>query len=354
MQTSLYDFNLVNDALSPRGSWQNPTEAGYDIVDCDEPEVFYFNRAHVACSIQNIYDCQPDKNVTTTEFNTLLQELKEDNIRTMLAMVLNEPVQIDGGLLHDKTSGNTAQVVSNNNQYAGERIILSPNEHALLLNTISLYFDGVATFTVYLVNELYGIVDKWRVTTKANQQVQWPVNTVIRYYSEFALGGEWFLCYDQAELGSVKAVDFNPCRKTYNTFNAIGFQSAKNSDAAADFDKQTYSITRNSYGINAQVSAYHDYTNKITQNAHVFDTLQWMMMTARVMELVRTSHRLNSTKRITDEYVNQLYWELNGLKTADGQYIPGLNSKIAKEVKAAKEILFPKPKSGVRSYGCRN
>lgn len=351
MQTSLYDDCLVNDALSSRGSWQNPTEAGYDIVDCDEPDAFYFNRTHAACSVQNLYDCQPDRNITAVQFNTLLQELKEDNIRAMLGQVFDTPVLVEGGLLHEKSKDSAYQVVSNSNRFVGQRFRLSKQEHALMLNTVGLHFNGVATITLYLVNELYGVVDKWRITTKANQQIQWPLNTVIRYYSEFALGGEWFLCYDQSELGEVKAVDFTPYRIKYKTFNAESFEANKLSDTVADFDKQTYSTGSNSYGLNLQVSAFHDYTNKITQNAHMFDTLQGLMMAAKVIELVRTSHRLNSTKRLSDEYIAQLYWDLNGLKTADGLYVPGINSKIGKELKSVRELLQPKAKTSIKSYG---
>lgn len=349
-QTFLYDDTRVLDVLN-RLSWKTSTTDGYDIVDCDEPlSGRYYNAGfHEAVTIRNIKDCQGDPAITDTEFNTLLSDYRDENIRQMLSAVLNKPSQVEKGLLFAKYARNQYRYVPNQGKFVGERIRVSPKDYALFINDIILYFDGVATFDIYLVNEFAGITCKWRVTTKANQQVVFPVNEVIRYSSDIAAGGDWFLCYDQTTLGEVKAIDYNPLRTCYKTFSATAFEATKLS--ATSFDMQNYSTGQDMYGINLQITAHKDYTDLIVQNAHLFDELQGYMMAAKILEVITSTSRSNSSERIAKEYAGSLFFDLNGRKIADsGQYIPGLYSKIRKQVEVVQKLLFPSKKVIISSY----
>lgn len=345
-QTFLYDDTRVIDSLSRLG-WK--TEAGY--TECDEPlSGRYYNAGfHGAVTIRNIKDCQPNASITDAELSSLLSEYKDENIRQMLSAVLNRPTQVEKGLLFAKYARNQYRYVPNQGKFVGERIRVTPKDYALFINDVILYFDGAATFTLYLVNEYAGITNKWTVTTQANKQVIFPIGEVIRYSSDIAAGGDWFLAYDQTELGEVKAIDYNPVRNCFKTFSATAFEATRYS--ATTFDMQNYSTGQDCYGINLQVTAHKDYTDLIIQNAHVFDEVQGYMMAAKVIELITTTSRSNATERIAKEYGGSLFFDLNGRKIADtGQYIPGLLHKIKKQVEVVQKLLFPNKKVIISSY----
>lgn len=354
MQTAAYELDLVKEALVPRIGFLDETHS--DItgkVDCDNESGVsgrYFNDGtyHTILTLKNIYDCQDDPDITDAEFNTYLKNLKTANIMAMLNAVFNEPYTVERGLLLRKQENVLNDLIDNDGDFVGF-VISAPKEKVLTINNLLLHFDSEKTFNIYLYNEFAGLCETWQVTTKANLQQLVPVDITLKYQSEEAEGGVWFLGYFQSDLGDTKAIDFKPIRNRYCTFRAYPFSSQV---TGSTFNMQEYEeYPESMFGLNASITVTEDITNLIVQNAYMFDELQGLMLAERVLELMRTSVRSNAVERLGRDFAVTLNREQNNITTDTNPYEAGLKGRIRREVKKIRESINKPEQPRVVSWG---
>lgn len=346
-----FDLTVVLAALKGRLGWQQPTESGYNIVNTANQAStsgrYYNNGFHASCTIQNIYDTQPDKDITPEAFNALVSEMGGDVAVSMLNMVYDSPQLIESHLLYKKCDNTANRAVTNTGKFCGLRFSNISEGCAVMLNNVLLHFDADTTVKLYLFNEFKTVaVETWDIPVTANQQKVFNLNQVINNSSTELKGGTWFLGYFQDELtNGAKAIDFSPERIPFLKFNAMSFEA--NKVGADDFKRNEYSSSWNMYGLNVEASSYRDLTNEIVQNAHQFDELQGLIMASRVMELIINSTRSSYKQRITQEIINVYYRELNSVTTSENPFQGGIKSKIKAEVKRIRESFKPKKQASV-------
>lgn len=351
--TNGYNDTVVLAALRRIG-WKNPTTGGYDIVDTANQmsasgRYYNDNSFHTSLTVENIYDAQEDEELDDTGFNDYLRNsMRDPVILSMLNQVFDAPQFIKSGLVYEKYENSAIQLIGNASKFVGVRFKLSDiGEYSIKLNNAILYFNAAATFKVYLYNEFLGKVKDWTVTVEANKQKTLSLDYDIQHISSTNKGGIWFLGYFQNDVDGAQAIDYSPIAQSFCSFNAQSVEC--DVTGSEQINMVDYSSNYNTYGFNVEVSEYKDLTNKIVQNAHLFDELQGLMMAAKVIELVTNSTRSNIKTRIGRENMNFLLTQLKGIRNEAG-YVAGIDDKIKKSVKQVKEAFNYKPKAQI--IGC--
>lgn len=362
-----YDETQVYNALKTRRGWQQPTLSGVPTLDtankaCDSGK--YYEDAHQACNINYLYKTQEDYTASDAEFNAYLTGTERANINASIASVFAKPSVIDKPkLLHERSERSTKQYVTNSGKFVGVKLWLSPGDFAAQIHSAALLFDGEATFNLHLFSDLKkNPIWSQEVTSVANDLTIIPIRTVVTGEGDDAVttieeavlrpldastkGGTFYLGYYQSELGSVRAIDYS-CE--YSCFSPLGFEYIEAStDEDFGFDRDNYSCTTRTYGLNLQVSTYRDYTQTIVSRVQEFDDLLGLHMAARCIRTIHDSIRINSTETILKERAVTWYAELRQNFATEGMpFSDSIEKKITREVTRLQDSFYPKPQPQV-------
>ncbi len=348
--TNGFDEARILPVLTQRKGWRQPATAGSPVLDaanlaCKSGK--YFQDHHPAVSIDTVKNTQADKEITDVQFNALLTALNKSVCMEVLAAVFCKPMVADHPRMTVVKDAH-AQLVPNTGtgKFAGLRLRVADGDFAAQLHNLVLLFDGAATFNIYLFHELVK-APLWskQVTTVANTQTIVAQDEKILCAADTATrGGTFYLGYFQEDLpAGVHALEYSSaCRHSYGLVGAEGIEAIAD-HAATDFDRNAPACTTLNYGLAAEISTYHDYTNAIISRAADFDELIGNMMARRIIEQTMYTTRSNATQRMAQENNQMLYTDLNQDAPADASpYTPGIKAAIRAEIKRLQETWYPK------------
>jgi hypothetical protein len=349
--TNGFDISRVNDAMEGRLGWLQPTLPGSpSINDANKGSKSgrYYNDGsfHATLTIDKIKSTQENASISDTDFNALLTRLDQAATMRCLNAVFNRPQLVEHSLLYERASNIRNVVIPNGGNFCGYRIKVAKGDWAVQLNSVSLYFDKVATFKLYLFNDLIASpVAEKQVTTQANSQVIVDLDWAVSYVSSANSGGLFYIGYFQDDLGDARALDeqLNIWENT-KIFGAYPFQSPRIS-GALNFNRTNPSVVFKTYGLNLEVSSYKDYTRNIVQNAHLFDNARGLSMAIRVMEEIKYSSRTNAIERQGKEAIDKADLNLDLNLAAPSENLPfvaGLKAQLLQELSRISRNFFPK------------
>ncbi|MDR1199986.1 MAG: hypothetical protein LBK94_13420 [Prevotellaceae bacterium] len=295
----------------------------------------YFQDFHHSCTLSNVYFLMEKENASDTEFNDFLKRLQYSAILNSLNGVFNEDILIEQTLLFNRR-GQTIPGVNATGKKAG--YIIAPvkdSSYSLMLKNISLMFKQDGEVNIQLWHNNIGKIWEHTCQVEANKECIFIVNQAIYYSCKEYKGGFFYLCYDYG----LEPVEYDICdfNKTY-LFRAIPFEGTV-------LDNTATVGTGRTYGINAEICAYRDFTEIITLNQHTFSTLIGLQVAASCIELTLNSTRSNKTERITKEQQSRLYNDLNvAFSSPEFPYTTGIKNQIAREIKRIKQNYLPKQK----------
>lgn len=349
--TNGFDITRVFPAFQGRLGWHQPTMSGMPTLSAANKLATsgkYFDRGyHKAVSIQNYFETQENPDITNDQFNQLLQDEDQACIMRCLNAIFNKPQLIEHTTNYTRQANIRNIVIPNGGNFCGYRMNIAPNNYAVNIDSIGLAFDGVATFNMYLFNDLLlAPVYVKEVTTVANSQVKVQLDWVINFLNSDNsgnLGGVWYMGYFQDDLGSVHALDeqLNLWADS-KIFGAYPFQSPKTD--GLDFNRRNPSVNFRSYGINFEASSYRDYTQTIVQNAQLFDEARGLMMGINVLEQILFSSRTNANQRIMQDLANKLIMDLDIHPTKAINAVPsGIKLQLAREMERINQCFNKMP-----------
>lgn len=346
-----FDTTKVLAAMQGRLGWSQPTLAGMPVINTANLKADSgrtYEEFHPSASIQKLYTSQEDPAISDTAFNALLQKKDAQVVLRSLNAIFNRPQLVEHGLVYERQSNVRNIAVPNQGNFCGYRMKVSNGDYAVLINTVALFFNGVATFNLYLFNDLtLAPLKTQSVTTVANSQTVVKLDWLLKYIDDNK-GGLFYIGYFQDDLGSVLALDeqLNMWDDS-KLFGAWPFQSVKT--AALDFNRINPSVVFRTYGMNLEVSAYRDYTEVIIMNASLFDEARGLMMAIYVLEIVKNSSRTNRDNRQANEMI-KLEYDLDlAFPTKKAPFMAGLRAQLKREFQRLNENFFPKAEAQVVS-----
>jgi hypothetical protein len=335
----------VIGALFTRVGWQQPTEDEYDILEGDNlvsSSGLYFNNYHPAVTVRNLKETNQDAGISNADFNTKLEDFQKSAINRVCQGIFNKDVIIEQVQLYSRDYERNFKTLDNTSKFVGFKIKLCDDYgYSVLLNAISLYFDGVATFNMYCFHSAKGNVWTKSVTTVANTETVVNVTDLVLSISKNTQkGGVYYIGYFQDDLGAVNAInDYGADYEDANIFSYSGIEA--DTLTASTYDNQTIVQTALNYGVNLELTSVNDYTSMIVRNAQAFDEAVALQVACDCIEQIIMSTRSNYTERMTKEFAQQLYNDLNLEWTTESQpYTGGLKNRLRRELQRLNKNFF--------------
>ena len=349
--TNGFNVNKVLTAMQGRLGWEQPTLAGMptlSIPNLTATSGRTYEEFHPSASIQKLYTSQEDPQITDLQFNALLQKKDRTVIFRCLNAIFNKPQQIEHGLVYERQSNVRNIPVPNQGNFCGYRIKVSNSDYAVMINTVALFFNGVATFNLYLFNDLtLAPLKVQSVTSVANSQMIVRLDWILKYIDDNK-GGLFYIGYFQNDLGSVLAVDEQlNLWDDSKCFGAWPFQSPQTD--TLNFNRINPSVVFRTYGMNMEVSSYRDYTEMIVMNAHLFDEARGLLMAIYILEIIKNSSRTDRDNRQANQMI-KLDYDLDlAFPTKEAPFMAGLRAQLKREYQRINDNFWPKAQAQIVS-----
>jgi hypothetical protein len=336
MYTNGFNYDAILPVLKGRLGWSsNPGTARN------------FESFHALCTEKNLRDVQPTASITDSAFEDYKEQLESDIIMRCLSAVFPRPEYIEQVLLHNRIENSATDPIANGQGFCGVKLRIAPDfQISEQVRSVTLLFDGAATFNLYLFKHgtpapLY----KQSVTTIAGTPTLISLDDwIISYAKEQTTN--YYLGYFQADLGAVRAIRYQAHKVQTKCFAADCLEARKTGAERIDQDQVQYGYTP--YGLNAEVHAFRDYTYRILTAPHLFDEAIGLSMVAFVLEQIVCSTRSNETERILNEGLDkiQLNYYLYGAAPLTGvARTEGLQDRIARRLQDIRKGFNPEPRA---------
>jgi len=326
---------------------KEPTKTGYtgilDTTSKTTKSGKTYDSFHTLANFVNIKDCQEDVDISAAEINALIAIWQKDAITSGLSLVFNnQPDLIQNALLFKNANINQDKI-TNSGKFVGFEIEVPTGNAVNILNSAILQFDSAKTFNLYLFHSsvktalatisVISVADSFAVGTLAK--------SLYSYASTYG-PGKFYLGYFQDDLTTAQAYDRTWQNSNIQTvFNCASIRSISVAPNGINlFDVDAIEYCSESWGLNLDISSFHDYTNLIMNNQALFDSVQGYSFAIRILELIKTSGRINATKRVNDKLPDIAAFDL---EDQNGENVPkstGLHTKLKIEVNRVRKSLF--------------
>lgn len=344
-----FNTNKVMNAFMGRIGWLQPTQTGLPTLDgynLASTSGRYYNddSFHSAIDIEKIYETQGDDQITDPNFNTLLRTLDKSTIMKSLNAIFNGKQLIEKTMIYERISNVRNIAIPNGKNFCGYRIKVAQGDYAAMINTVAMFFNGVATFNMYLFNDLQAApMQTISVTTEANTQTIVPLNWQLNYVESTNKGGLFYIGYFQNDLPEdVQAMDeqLNMWAAS-KIFGAWPFQSPQ-IGTDINFNRINPSVVFRSYGLNLEISSFRDYTETIVQNANIFDNARGLVMAIVILNKIKNTLRTNKDQRQSSEQAKDIQLETDlAFPTKDFPLVAGLKQQLRIELGRINKNFFP-------------
>jgi hypothetical protein len=346
---------LSTDGLYTRIGVKEPTKTGYTgILDTEAKTTksgFYYDKYHSLANFVNIYDCQNDPEISNAEINADIANWRKEAIEHGLNLVFYDRPDLIQSDYQFKNENALDTPITNNSKFVGFEITV-PNVDTILnvLNSIVFQFNGAASFKLYLFHSSKKeAIDTEDVTTVEDDFYSLSLSWSLYGQSSLYTNGKFYVGYFQDDLGTVQAYDRRYNNASIETsFPCLYLRPFTVEPNGTDlFDIADIQYTSECFGMNLKISSFHDYTSVILGNQEVFDDIQGYAFAIRVLELIKTSGRLNPVADINKNLPNVAQFELEN-QGGDVPRSTGLQTKLQSAVKRVRKSLFQTDK--VLSY----
>ncbi len=350
MITNGLNIDNVLPALQQRIGWSQSTIAAAPVIIAGNLVANsgrYYQDFHPAVTVAVIKAIQENPAITDAQLNALLIQYDTTVAIRAINAIFNKQQLIERYMCFNRFYNMLTIPVPNGGNFVGYRINVAPGNYATHIGVFTLFFNAVATFNVYLFNDLDSApIQTKSVTTVANNQKVVTVDWLLNYTSSTIKGGVWYIGYFQDDVvasnPAATAID-EQYTKLANAkiFGIYPFQSPKT--GSLDFNRTNPGIVFRSYGMNVEISSYRDYSETIIQNAHLFDEARGLLMAIYVIEQITNSTRENYTAGQSRFNMDSLKADINtAFPTDDYPRVAGLKAQLEREFKRINDNFNPK------------
>lgn len=350
--TNGFDIDLVLPAMQQRLGWKQPTLTGSPVIADENTKSIsgrnFGQSFHAMCTVNNLKSNQEDPAISDDDFNQYLYDLQSDMIMRSLNEVFRSQELIEQVLLYTRFGYNDIPIV-NSSQFVGYVInIANDKSIATQINFLTLYFTESVSIPIYLYED--GVKDPvviFNAQVDAWERTLWELDGSDGDHPQIVLkfvrGRRYYLGYYQDDLGTSQGIreqidDWSTCL----CFEAYPL-SAPLDGAGFGFNHNYRQFPFLPGGINMEMISFRDHTEKIIRKANLFDEMQGLQMAAFTLELINHSMRTNRDQRQSEQQSQQAFIELNqSFATKEMPVMPGLKSRIDREMVKLKQTFFPK------------
>jgi hypothetical protein len=341
----MYQIDQVKTGLFGLVGWRQDTVSGIPTIDATNlasSSGMYYQDFASMVTIQNIYDCQEDAEISDANFNTLLTDLSKASIVKVLNAVYSSEDYIENKVLYpyEKDWINT---IDNTTSFVGFEIDCPVRKDLLwTINKIFTSFDTAGDTVKILLfssNKNAPLQSK-EITTEQLTDTETDLDWDLSKFDN--AGGKFYIGYLRSGL-TAKAIDrefeLANRRACFNTLKITPI-IVSDWDAETLFDVNNIENVSETFGLNFDITAWKDYTNVIVKNKNKFTNAIGYQVAADVLDLILNATRSNRIQRLKEGHI---LFELEGLV---GEGLPrtvGVNQKLAAEIKELRENFIEIP-----------
>lgn len=334
----MYQRDQVKSGLFGLVGWRQSTVAGMPTVDATNlatSSSMVFQDYSAMVTIQNIYDCQEDSEISDDQFNTLLTNLSNASTVKVLNAVYSSEDFIENKILYPYEKDWTT-TIDNTTSFVGFEITCPVRKDLLwTINEIFTSFDSADTVKILLFSSNKNApLQSKEITveqlTDTSTNLDWDLSKFDNG------GGKFYVGYLRSGL-TAKAIDrdyesanVQACLNTLRVRPII----VNDWDAETLFDVNDIENVSESFGLNFDITAWKDYTNVIVKNKNKFSSAIGYQVAADVLELILHATRSNRIQRLKEGHV---LFELEGIVGEGFTRTIGINQKLAAEIKELRE-----------------
>ena len=334
----MFNKNKVILSLLGEVGWSQPFDPSLPVIDASNLTArsgYRFDENHFV-KIKFIQETQDYHAASVSQFNSLLKTTQETAIGNVLNSVFDGSDLIDRQVLY-ANSNNKTDVETLPVGFVGFKIdVANIDNIGFELTRCLLEFKGTGDVKLLLFNSSKStpIQTKLVSITSEFQEVQlnWRVDNSDQYYK-----GDFYFGYISNGL------TISPIERNYNGSNErteidnIEFVPMQVTGHVSEvlFDFEKVENVANCWGLNPDITVFNDFTDLICQNKSLFAKAIQMQGQIDVINSYLASYQINGTKRMTDEMINKLIIEIEGLDS--DIKIRGLKSRIYGEITRIKK-----------------
>lgn len=336
-----YDLAKVLPALRQRLGWR--TDASLNATNETSNSGRYFDDGsfHAAVTVPHIKSVVPTPADNWDAYFTAKQDAA---IIKSLQSVFNKTEFFEKTYLYENKDIGLDQLIANSGKAVGWRIeMIKRMDVSCKVNSLQLYFDGVATFNVRLYKQGDNTPLKTQsVTTSANTKTSVTLTDWILNYAESPV---YYIVYFQDDLGIVKAIQ----EQAYQCDTLmVAAESFIADTTGTNFDRVQQSYSTLPYGLNLNISTFRDFTENIINQPFLFDELIGLTMASTVVEDILYSTESAAKERILKDQFGSigLRTDLTGAAPVTGApKTEGLKQRLAAEAQRVANSFYYKPKA---------
>lgn len=336
-----YNLTTVLPALFGRLAWS--TDSTLNAANETSASGRYFDDGsfHSLVTVANIKAATP----TPADWDTYFIGKQNAIISKCLNSVFNLPEFVDQVKVFDADDSEIEDLIDNSGKAVGYKISVARDyDKSAAIKSLELYFDGAATFNVYLFKQGQKTALQTKsVATVANQKVSVSLTDWVLNYRE---AGTYYVLYFQDDLGAVKAIQQQGCVRQGCFFDARPVLADVVS--GTEFDRDGVSEPSLPYGLNLQINSLRDFTSNILNQPHLFDELLGLTMAYSVVEQIIYTVQSNASERILKDQLDRvgIQMDLNGsAPISDSPQVIGLRQRIERETKRVRQAFYHRPKA---------
>jgi hypothetical protein len=339
-----YNLTTVLPKLFGRLAWS--TDQTLNTANKTSASGRYFDDGsfHALVTVANIKATVPD----ASSWDIFFTSKQNAVISRCLNSVFNDAEFFEQTFLYDRCH-EVETLVPNQGKAVGYKIeMVKRFDVTVQANSLQLFFDGVATFNVYLFKQGSKTAVKTKsVTTVAKEKTNIDLTDWYLNYKESPV---YYVVYFQNDLGSVKAIQEQADECKTLMFDADSFMA---DTTGTDFDRDQLAEYEYPNGLNMQMSSFRDYTQNILNQPALFDNLLGLTMAYQTIEDMIYSVQSSGAERIIKEQLLNIgiQLDLNGVAPiSESPRVVGFKQRIDQEVARVKKAFYPKPKTQIVNY----
>lgn len=348
----MIDITKIQTALSGIVGFKQPYNPDYAIVDSTNQASSsgYYVTDNPYAKIEYIKDNQDYVDISTTDFNTLLTDIKKSSVSSVCNQVFSDYDFIDRTLLF-KNASNKTSVETLPTGFVGYHIRVTGQKNvAFKISRVLLDFQGTGTFTLLLWNtaKKAAIQSKVITITTDHQEVSldWVVDNTDTTYK-----GEYYIGY------IANSLTVSPYKRDWNAGNILSSPTylevnrvkVSNHLTTTLFDLTKIEGMSEDSGLNLDITVYEDYTDFIINNKSLFARAIQVDAIISCIQLYLSSLRSNSNQSQATQLYEKLMIELKGTGSESIVKVIGLENQLLGEIASIRTEIGKLKKGLVKS-----
>lgn len=291
-------------------------------------------------NLKLLRDCQDYKDITQSQFQTLLTNIQNSAISNVLDECFVGSDYIDRQLLYINENNKT-EVDSLPAGFVGYEIEQDKTKNlAFEISRCILEFEGTGDITLFLFNsqkKTYVYTQTVAVTSTLQEVIlNWKAENISPLYK-----GKYIFGY------YTHATTLQPVKREYEKANVqqkikhLRIENVKYPFAYVNanlWDLELKEGASECWGLNPDITVYYDYTDLIIQNKSLFASAIQLSGQIKIIEQYISTFRSNINERLTGDMINKLLVEIEGAET-DSIRKRGLKQILVSEITRIKDYI---------------